>query len=283
MSKPINNDIHSIYNFVLGQKTPYHTTYDPTLLYPIPRQLHRDVLDISSYNTPCYGEDLWMLYELSWLNNQGLPQIAIGEVVFNAKNINLIESKSFKLYLNSFNQTKFTDVNEVCQTIEFDLNQCVIGLVRVRLFYIQDIEGQSIGYLDGTCIDNQDIVIDKYTLHSDYLLNSTNQCVVEEKLISNLLKSNCLITQQPDWGAIQISYRGPQINHESLLRYLISYRQHNEFHEHCVERIFYDILRYCNPEILSVYARYTRRGGLEINVWRSNMNYVPALSRLARQ
>nr|WP_157991301.1 NADPH-dependent 7-cyano-7-deazaguanine reductase QueF [Candidatus Erwinia haradaeae] len=279
----MDNNINSINTFLLGKRTQYHATYNPTLLHSIPRKLHRDMLNISVCNAPLYGEDIWTLYELSWLNKNGLPQVAIGEVVFNSNNINLIESKSLKLYLNSLNQTKFTDSNQVRQTIELDLNKCVIGVARVKISSLEDIEGQSIGSLDGICIDKQDIVIDKYTLNADYLLNSTDQRISEEKLTSNLLKSNCLITQQPDWGTIQISYRGPQINHEALLRYLISYRQHNEFHEHCVERIFYDLLNYCKPEILSVYARYTRRGGLDINSWRSNTDFVPDDSRLARQ
>lgn len=274
---------HALEGLTLGRPTEYHDSYQPALLQAVPRSLNRDPLGLRPDSLPFTGADIWTLYELSWLNNKGLPQVALGEVVLNASSINLIESKSFKLYLNSFNQTKFADWGEVRQTLERDLSACADGEVSVALFRLGEIEGQPIGHFDGYCIDEQDIVIDNYQFNANYLRDATGDEIVEEQLISHLLKSNCLITKQPDWGTVQISYRGPRIQREALLRYLISFRQHNEFHEQCVERIFSDILRHCQPESLSVYARYTRRGGLDINPWRSNIPFVPGLSRLARQ
>ncbi|MCK8413710.1 NADPH-dependent 7-cyano-7-deazaguanine reductase QueF [Erwinia amylovora] len=274
---------HALEGLTLGQPTEYHHTYQPALLQAVPRSLNRDPLGIHGDSLPFCGADIWTLYELSWLNNKGVPQVALGEVVLDASSVNLIESKSFKLYLNSFNQTKFTDWGEVRQTLERDLSACAVGKVGVALFRLHEIEGQPIGHFDGSCIDEQDIVINDYEFDVSYLQNATGSEIVEEQLVSHLLKSNCLITHQPDWGTVQISYRGPRIQREALLRYLVSFRQHNEFHEQCVERIFSDILRYCKPESLSVFARYTRRGGLDINPWRSNTQFVPGRSRLVRQ
>ncbi|ADP11568.1 7-cyano-7-deazaguanine reductase [Erwinia sp. Ejp617] len=274
---------HALEGLTLGQPTEYHDTYQPALLQAVPRSLNRDPLGLDGDSLPFCGADIWTLYELSWLNSKGVPQVALGEVVLDASSVNLIESKSFKLYLNSFNQTKFADWGEVRQTLERDLSACALGKVSVALFRLHEIEGQPIGHFDGSCIDEQDIEINSYQFDVSYLQNATGSEVVEEQLVSHLLKSNCLITDQPDWGSVQISYRGPRIQREALLRYLVSFRQHNEFHEQCVERIFSDILRYCKPESLSVYARYTRRGGLDINPWRSNTQFVPGRSRLVRQ
>ena len=267
----------------LGKPTEYHDSYQPALLQAVPRSLNREPLGLYPDTLPFTGADIWTLYELSWLNSKGLPQVAVGEVALDADSVNLIESKSFKLYLNSFNQTKFADWGEVRQTLERDLSACAAGKVSVALFRLQEIEGQPIGHFDGSCIDEQDIVIDDYHFNADYLLDAAAGEIVEEQLVSHLLKSNCLITNQPDWGSVQIAYRGAQINREALLRYLVSFRHHNEFHEQCVERIFNDVQRFCRPEALTVYARYTRRGGLDINPWRSNVPFTPGFSRLARQ
>ncbi|WP_437612502.1 NADPH-dependent 7-cyano-7-deazaguanine reductase QueF [Erwinia sp. V71] len=270
-------------SLTLGKATEYHDRYDASLLQAVPRSMNREPLGLYPDSLPFHGADIWTLYELSWLNSKGVPQVAFGEVVLNASSINLIESKSFKLYLNSFNQTAFADWSEVRQTLERDLSACAQGEVSVALFRLQEIEGQPIGHFSGACIDEQNIVIDNYQFNADYLANATGSEVVEETLVSHLLKSNCLITNQPDWGSVQIRYRGPRINREALLRYLVSFRHHNEFHEQCVERIFNDINRFCQPEALSVYARYTRRGGLDINPWRSNSEFTPTHSRLVRQ
>lgn len=268
---------------MLGKSTDYRDTYDAGLLQGVPRSLNRDPLGLHADALPFHGADIWTLYELSWLNAKGLPQVAVGHVELSHTTVNLVESKSFKLYLNSFNQTRFGSWEDVRHTLERDLSACAQGDVTVSLYRLDEIEGQPIAHFHGTCIDNQDIEIDNYQFNADYLLNSTGSKKVEETLVSHLLKSNCLITHQPDWGSVQIEYRGSQIDREKLLRYLVSFRHHNEFHEQCVERIFSDILRFCKPESLSVYARYTRRGGLDINPWRSNTDFVPAIGRLVRQ
>ncbi|PEI04998.1 NADPH-dependent 7-cyano-7-deazaguanine reductase QueF [Pantoea agglomerans] len=270
-------------NLTLGKPTAYHDRYDNSLLQAVPRSLNREPLGLFPDSLPFTGSDIWTLYELSWLNSKGLPQVAIGEVMLDAQSRNLIESKSFKLYLNSFNQTRFADWGEVRQTLERDLSACAEGDVRVALFRLNEIEGQPIGHFEGSCIDEQDIAIEDYRFNADYLADATGSEIVDETLVSHLLKSNCLITNQPDWGSVMIRYKGPRIAREALLRYLVSFRQHNEFHEQCVERIFNDVMRFCHPEALTVYARYTRRGGLDINPWRTNVPFSPGFSRLVRQ
>lgn len=268
----------------LGKSTDYRDTYDASLLQGVPRSLNRDPLDLHADNLPFHGADIWTLYELSWLNARGLPQVAVGHVELDYTSVNLIESKSFKLYLNSFNQTRFDSWEAVQRTLENDLRACAEGDVTVALYRLDELEGQPVAHFHGTCIDFQDIDIDNYQFTTDSLQSAASgEKIVEETLVSHLLKSNCLITHQPDWGSIQIQYRGRKIDREKLLRYLVSFRHHNEFHEQCVERIFNDLLRFCQPEKLSVYARYTRRGGLDINPWRSNTDFVPALGRLVRQ
>ncbi len=267
----------------LGKATDYRDTYDASLLQGVPRSLNRDPLGLSADALPFVGGDIWTLYELSWLNARGLPQVAVGHVELDYASVNLVESKSFKLYLNSFNQTRFDSWDDVQHTLERDLSACAQGNVTVALYRLNELEGQPIAHFHGACIDDQDIEIDNYEFSTDYLENATGGNVVEETLVSHLLKSNCLITHQPDWGSVQIQYRGPKIDREKLLRYLVSFRHHNEFHEQCVERIFNDIQRFCQPEKLSVYARYTRRGGLDINPWRTNTDFAPAIGRLVRQ
>ncbi|WP_312585568.1 NADPH-dependent 7-cyano-7-deazaguanine reductase QueF [Atlantibacter sp.] len=267
----------------LGKSTAYRDIYDASLLQPVPRSLNRDPLGLDANNLPFHGADIWTLYELSWLNNNGLPQVAVGHVCIDSASVNLVESKSFKLYLNSFNQSRFASWDEVQQTLTRDLRHCAQGDVEVVLHRLQDIEGQAVAAFAGECIDEQPITIENYDFNAAYLDGAAGEQIVEEMLVSHLLKSNCLITHQPDWGSVQIRYRGPQIDREKLLRYLVSFRNHNEFHEQCVERIFNDILRFCRPQTLSVYARYTRRGGLDINPWRTNTDFTPATGRLVRQ
>ena len=267
----------------LGKTTDYRDTYDASLLQGVPRSLNRDPLGLKADNLPFHGADIWTLYELSWLNANGLPQVAVGQVELDYASLNLVESKSFKLYLNSFNQTRFASWEEVRSTLQRDLSACAQGAVSVTLYRVDELEGQPVAHFAGLCIDDQDIAIDNYEFDAALLTDAAHGEVVEETLVSHLLKSNCLITHQPDWGSVQIQYRGAQIDREKMLRYLVSFRHHNEFHEQCVERIFTDIQRFCQPESLSVYARYTRRGGLDINPWRSNTDFVPATGRLARQ
>ena len=267
----------------LGQKTEYKSQYDASLLQPVPRRLNRETLGIVEDQPFNQGADVWTCYELSWLNPNGLPQVAIADVAIDFKSENLIESKSFKLYLNSFNQTKFASIKEVEETIAKDLNQCASGQVSVKIHKLADYTNQPIMNFAGDCIDEQEIQIDSYAFSNQYLENVAEGDIVEETLVSHLLKSNCLITSQPDWGSVQIHYVGKQLNREKLLRYLVSFREHNEFHEQCVERIFTDLMQFAKPEKLTVYARYTRRGGLDINPFRSNFESVPANLRMARQ
>ena len=267
----------------LGQQTKYAEKYDRTLLQPVPRHLNRDMLNITTTQPFTIGADIWTAYEISWLSPKGVPQVAIADVSIDFRSENLIESKSFKLYLNSFNQTQFANFNEVQQILQQDLQDCAKGEVKVRLNSLTDYTQQPIVALDGDCIDGLNIEIEDYAFNAELLKNCTNDNIIEETLVSHLLKSNCLITQQPDWGSLQIHYVGKQINCEKLLRYIISFRQHNEFHEQCVERIFCDLMHFAAPEKLTVYARYTRRGGLDINPYRSNFEPLPPNLRLARQ
>lgn len=279
----MNYQDNSLKSLKLGQKTEYASQYDRTLLQPVPRALNRDGLGITQNQPFTIGADIWTAYEISWLNEKGLPQVAIADIYLDYQSQNLIESKSFKLYLNSFNQSKFADFNTVQQTMQCDLSECAQGDVKVRLNSVAVYDSQKINHLQGYCIDEQDIEITSYEFNADWLKDCVSNEIVEEKLVSHLLKSNCLITNQPDWGTLHIHYVGKKINHEKLLRYVVSFRQHNEFHEQCVERIFCDLMHYAKPEKLTVYARYTRRGGLDINPFRSNFENLPENLRLARQ
>ena len=279
----MNYQDNSLKSLKLGQKTEYASQYDRTLLQPVPRALNRDGLGITQNQPFTIGADIWTAYEISWLNEKGLPQVAIADIYLDYQSQNLIESKSFKLYLNSFNQSKFADFNAVQQTMQRDLSECAQGDVKVRLNPVAVYDSQKIDHLQGDCIDEQDIEITSYEFNADWLKDCVSNEIVEEKLVSHLLKSNCLITNQPDWGTLHIHYIGKKIDHEKLLRYVVSFRQHNEFHEQCVERIFCDLMHYAKPEKLTVYARYTRRGGLDINPFRSNFENLPENLRLARQ
>ena len=280
---PMHYQDKSLNALKLGQQTKYAEKYDRTLLQPVSRRLNRDQLNITATQPFTIGADIWTAYEISWLNPKGVPQVAIADVSIDFRSENLIESKSFKLYLNSFNQTTFADFADVQQTLQRDLQDCAQGEVNVRLNSLADYTAQPIVALSGDCIDAQDIKVRDYAFNAALLNHCTGEHLVEETLVSHLLKSNCLITQQPDWGSLQIHYVGKQINREQLLRYIISFRQHNEFHEQCVERIFCDLMQYAKPEKLTVYARYTRRGGLDINPYRSNFEPLPQNLRLARQ
>ena len=280
---PMHYQDKSLNALKLGQQTKYAEKYDRTLLQPVPRRLNRDQLNITATQPFTVGADIWTAYEISWLNPKGVPQVAIADVSIDFRSENLIESKSFKLYLNSFNQTTFTDFADVQQTLQRDLQDCAQGEVNVRLNSLADYTAQPIVALSGDCIDAQDIEVRDYAFNAALLNHCTGEHLVEETLVSHLLKSNCLITQQPDWGSLQIHYVGKQINREQLLRYIISFRQHNVFHEQCVERIFCNLMQYAKPEKLTVYARYTRRGGLDINPYRSNFEPLPQNVRLARQ
>jgi 7-cyano-7-deazaguanine reductase len=267
----------------LGKPASYRDEYDPALLCPFPRRPKRAELGLGEA-LPFAGFDLWNAYELSWLTPAGKPVVAMGEFRFPCTSPFLVESKSFKLYLNSFNQTRFADFTAVMAAIECDLARACGSPAGVMLRPLTAATGAVIADLPGRCLDDLDVTISRYALDPGALEGAADPgCVVAESLHSHLLKSNCLVTRQPDWGSVLIRYRGPRIDPAALLRYLVSYRRHSEFHEQCVERIFVDLLRYCRPEQLTVYARYTRRGGLDINPFRSNFETDIPNWRLVRQ
>jgi 7-cyano-7-deazaguanine reductase len=276
-------------NSSLGKATQYSSEYDPTLLYPIERAPKRAEIGISG--APRFlGCDLWTAYELSWHNTRGKPQVALAHISVPCESSHIIESKSFKLYLNSFNNTRFADAQEVQATIANDISKAiwqsrpVQSSASVRIISPEKFDHQLIEELSGLSLDRLDIECDRYTPAPEFLSSRTDEQPVSETLTSQLLKSNCLVTGQPDWASVQIRYSGPQIDQEGLLRYLISYRNHNEFHEQCVERIYMDIWKSCKPTHLSVYARYTRRGGLDISPYRtSHPGPMPLNVRTARQ
>lgn len=250
----------------LGKKTSYRYEYSPEFLFTIPRQVGRDKLDIRS-PLPFFGHDIWNTYELSWLNTKGKPQVAVVEFVIPCTSQFLLESKHFKLYLNSFSNTRFNHTNDVVTTLQKDLTNKLHVDVKVKLSLMSELNNSHIQSFGGHCLDLLDIEIQDYQPNNSFL--TTENKWIEENLYSDLLKSNCPVTGQPDWASVQIQYRGKKINHENLLMYIISSRNHQEFHEQCVERIFIDIMRHCQPESLTVQARYTRRGGLDINPCRS--------------
>lgn len=276
-------------SLTLGQTTEYSSEYNPKLLQAVPRSLNRDDLALSNDSLPFYGEDVWYGYELSWLTPSGKPVVAVAEFRFPCTSVNIVESKSFKLYLNSFNQSRFDSWQQVQETLVNDLSVLVEAPAQVTLSKVDDCPALAIAALEGQCIDDIDITIDDYQFNPEHLADSApaqseqDSAVVEQTLVSHLLKSNCLITNQPDWASVYISYRGTEINQQALLKYLISFREHNEFHEQCVERIFCDIQKYCQPQQLTVYARYTRRGGLDINPFRSTENISAPNARGLRQ
>ena len=267
-------------NTPLGRKTAYCSQYAPDLLCPIPRQDKRDELGLRADALPFHGVDAWTAYELSWLNPDGLPQVAVGQFLFPAESSNLIESKSFKLYLNSFNDTRFDSWETVRETLVRDLSSAAGETVAVALFPLSEAP-RCDAEPPGVCLDDQAVTIEDYELAPHHLRADGEP--VEETLHSHLLKSNCLVTGQPDWGTVVIRYHGPRIDRAGLLRYIVSYRHHWEFHEQCVERIFTDLMRHCQPDRLLVYARYVRRGGLDINPYRANYTVEWPLARLVRQ
>ena len=272
----------SLSNAPLGQSVSYPAQYDPGLLFPIPRAHNRASLNVSDA-LPFTGADIWNAYELSWLNPKGKPQVAMATFTVPAESPNIVESKSFKLYLNSYNQDRVGDAGTVRQRLVADLSAAAGAPVQVDLILPDRFASAAMAELEGDSLDEQDIEIDAYCPDAGLLACAGNE-IVRETLSSRLLKSNCPVTGQPDWASVQIRYLGRALDRAALLRYLVSFRNHAEFHEHCVERIFTDIMAACRPEQLTVYARYTRRGGLDINPWRSNAATAPPVqARTARQ
>ncbi|MEM0911740.1 MAG: NADPH-dependent 7-cyano-7-deazaguanine reductase QueF [Pseudomonadota bacterium] len=269
-------------NLTLGKAVAYPDRYDPALLQPVARSINREEIKISGDALPFCGVDIWNAYEVSWLTPKHKPQIAILECRVPVSSPNIIESKSFKLYLNSLNQTVFACTESLIDTITNDLSRCANAGVTVSLFTPERFDAFQVKTLEGIVLDDIDATFDFAPQIQTEAL-TTAKSDVTETLVSHLLKSNCLITNQPDWGSVLIRYQGKQIDRAGLLKYIVSFRQHNEFHEQCVERIFTDIMTHCNPDKLTVYARYTRRGGLDINPFRSNFEQPYENLRLARQ
>ena len=273
----------------LGKSSTYVDQYDAALLFPIARRPKRDEIGLAA-TLPFFGADLWTAYELSWLNARGKPQLAIARITVPAESTHIVESKSVKLYLNSFNNSVFADATAVQTRLREDLSTAIwqggaiMSSVGVQLVLPQDFDKEPVHELDGLNLDRLDLECAHYQPAPELLTAQLNEAPVTETLTSQLLKSNCLVTGQPDWGSVRISYPGPQIDQAGLLQYIVSFRNHNEFHEQCVERIFMDIWRACKPSKLEVYARYTRRGGVDINPWRtSHPMAAPVNIRTARQ
>ncbi|MBD8754234.1 NADPH-dependent 7-cyano-7-deazaguanine reductase QueF [Pseudomonas coleopterorum] len=267
----------------LGKSSEYVSTYTPSLLFPIPRAAKWSELGLSADTLPYTGVDVWNCFELSWLLPSGKPVVAIGEFSIPADSPNIIESKSFKLYLNSLNQTPFASVDALEKVLVQDLSGAAGKPVGVKVRRLEEVEAEGVVSLPGVCIDDLDITVSSYDHPQPELLRCDPARIVEESLHSHLLRSNCPVTSQPDWGSVCITYTGAALDPASVLAYLVSFRQHSDFHEQCVERIFTDLQRLLQPQKLTVFARYVRRGGLDINPYRSTEALDFANGRLVRQ
>jgi len=267
---------------VQGEKTEYISTYTPSLLASLQRNDKREALGIAEGALPFRGVDIWNAYEFAWLNSRGRPEVSVAQFQVPCSSANMVESKSLKLYLGSYSQTRFGNRNEVISTLESDLGVAARAPVNVSLFAPDNVQHAGLGVLAGTCLDNLDVEIEEYSCNPD-LLELENDVIGRESLYTNLMQSLCPITGQPDSASVYIQYHGAHISHEGLLRYLISYRQHAEFSEQIVERIFVDIMNRCEPDRLTVQARFTRRGGIDINPFRSHDENPTADVRLWRQ
>lgn len=265
----MTNDIlaNNLTKSELGKQSNYDDKYNPSRLFAVPRVEKRQELSINADDLPFFGFDCWNHYEVSWLNPKGKPMVATAVLVYACDTPNIIESKSLKLYFNSLNQTIFESVSALQAIIKRDLGACVEGEVFVNINLIESAQKSSLNSFEGILIDTLDVSCSDYSVATHYLAITSD--IVAETLCSNLLRSNCPITNQPDWGSVLIQYKGNKIDHEGLLKYLVSFRNHNDFHEQCMERVFMDIMTHCHPESLTVYGRYTRRGGLDINPYRS--------------
>jgi 7-cyano-7-deazaguanine reductase len=257
----------SLVHTALGRDVAYPAAYDPQILFPIARALNRETL-----TTPpvWYGADIWNAYEISWLNPRGKPVVTLGRFVFPYDSPRLVESKSFKLYLNSFSEERYENEQRVAELMVADLSKAAGARVSVELRLLGPRDVLECRSLEGESIDSIDVGIDTYEPAPQLLRCTAHPGIVTETLTSDLLKSNCPVTGQPDWGSVQIHYTGRQIDRAALLQYIVSLRRHTEFHEHCVEHMYCDIWQACQPQALRVYARYTRRGGLDINPWRGS-------------
>ncbi|MFT7109716.1 MAG: 7-cyano-7-deazaguanine reductase [Psychrobacter glaciei] len=270
---------------LLGKQAEYKSEYDPSLIFPISRAQNREKLTMPENKVnnelPFFGIDIWTGFEISWLNQKGKPQVFIAEFLIPAESKNIVESKSFKLYLNSFNQTKFDTKDQAHSAMVKDLSKGFAAGITIKLFDVMDYPLNQANLGDN--IDHLDVDINDYKPNASLLAVSDK--IVEETLNSHLLKSNCPVTNQPDWGTVVIDYKGTEVDRAALLKYIISYRDHDDFHEHCAEQIFCDLCNAGKFELLTVSARYTRRGGLDINPTRSlkPITNKVLIGRLSRQ
>ncbi len=265
----------------LGKSSQYESRYNPKLLFPISRSEKREELGMDPDHLPFFGRDLWYGYELSWLNTSGKPVVRVARFELSCDSDFLIESKSFKLYLNSFNQTQFESDSVVRDVLEKDLGEIAQSQVSVELMSVEQSEVLGFESAPGTNVDELDVTVAAYNYDSSLLRKAEGR--VSETINTHLLKSNCPVTGQPDWGTLVVSYSGEAVEHESFLRYICSFRNHQEFHEQCVERVFTDLQSHFELDELTVYAQYLRRGGLDINPWRSTTQIQPQAIRLIRQ
>jgi len=263
-------------------KTEYVKTYTPSLLESLPRKEQRQTLGISEDALPFKGLDIWNAWEFTWLNASGKPEVAVAQLHVPGKSAHLIESKSLKLYLGSYSNTPFSNKNEVINTLESDLTLAAQAPVSVNLLNPENVQHEGIGQITGTSLDHLDIEINEYRWNPDFL-ELESSTIVRENLYTHLFKSLCPLSGQPDFASILVQYNGNSISHEGLLRYLVSYREHAEFGEQVAERIFVDIMNRCAPERLAVSARFTRRGGIDINAYRTFEEPLPPEVRLWRQ
>ncbi|WP_028583139.1 NADPH-dependent 7-cyano-7-deazaguanine reductase QueF [Desulfogranum mediterraneum] len=266
----------------LGRQTDYPSSYDPGRLYPVKRSLGRAQLGLGEGKLPFLGEDIWTAWELSWLEPDGRPVSAVAELRFPASSPCIVESKSLKLYLNSFNMSHFQSRVQVQQIMTADLTRVAAGPVRVSIYECDDIASLETRKAAGHCIDQ--LSADHYVYSVEpTLLDHDEGWVEEETLHSHILRTNCPVTGQPDWATVEICYSGRKIEQRGLLAYLVSFRTHSGYHENCVETIFTDILHRLGPTALTVVGRFTRRGGLDINPCRSSTGQGFANHRLLRQ
>lgn len=272
-------------DLLLGKRLEYTDTYSPQLLFPIARAQARQLLLINSafdLPLPFHGQDLWTAYELSWLDVQGKPQVAMAEFSIPADSPNIIESKSFKYYLNSLNQSRFKSWEAVSEILAADLSSAAGAEVAVELYSLNR-EAVLTTHIPGVCVDELDVGNPVYQPDPSLLRIEAGPQTVSGALYSHLLKTNCPVTGQPDWATLWVQYSGPRIDAASFLAYVVSFRQHQDFHENCVEKIFCDLQNQCHAKELTVYARYTRRGGLDINPFRTNSGLPVPQWRLPRQ
>ena len=266
---------------LLGKSTDYVFDYAPELLFPIAREQGRAALPVDA--SLMRGVDRWTAYELSWLNDQGIPQTAIAEFDFACQATHIVESKSFKLYLNSLNMTRFSSEDDLLKTLEVDLGRACGGALNIQLFHPDNypVVTPSDYVCIDACIDGSDRDVVIYEPQASLIESKPSKG--QHRYVSHVFRSLCPVTGQPDWASIYITIEGCELSSQALLAYLVSFRQHQGFHEQCIEQIYADIYVACEPNALSVYGRFLRRGGLDINPYRSNRSEPVPNIRQARQ